>query len=119
MIGAAVARRQHISPGDSVTIPVRDGFVSLPVQGIWADGNVVGNVVQMPLAKLEELFGPLPGRRPAADAGARGVQRRARRQHHGCGLRPALRAEPAEVVAERISAGCRPSWPRSGHSSGV
>lgn len=60
MIGAAVARSQGIGAGDMVRIPVHDGIAELPVQGVWANGNAVGNSVMMPRAILEELFGPQP-----------------------------------------------------------
>lgn len=103
MIGAAVARRQRIEPGDSVLIPVRDGFVSLPVQGVWADGSVVGNSVQMPLAKLEELFGPRPvDELLLTPAGGVSTTELAARIAE-TGYDPALRAEPGEVVADRIA----------------
>ncbi|MGQ0432109.1 MAG: ABC transporter permease [Microthrixaceae bacterium] len=104
LIGAAVARRQHIEPGGHVRIPVRDGFASLPVQGIWADGNVVGNIVQMPLSTLEELFGPQPVDNllltPAEGVSVADLAASIK----AAGYDPALRAEPGEAVAARIAA---------------
>jgi putative ABC transport system permease protein len=105
LIGAAVARRQHIEPGDTVAVPTPDGFAHLPVQGIWANGNVVGNIVDMPFTKLEELFGPRPTDQvlvtPADgvsddDLAAAIVD---------AGYDPGLRAEPGDVLAARFASG--------------
>lgn len=105
MVGAAVARAQDIEPGGSVTIPVGDGFADLPVQGIWADGNVVGNIVQMPRERFEELFGPRPADEivltPAPGVGSDRLAADIR----AAGYDPALRAERGEALAERVAAG--------------
>ena len=103
MVGAAVARRQRLEPGDTVRVPVRDGFVDLPVQGIWANGNVVGNVVQMPLTMLRELMGPLPTDQLLVTPAAGIDQADLARSIEGAGYDPALRAEPGEVLADRFA----------------
>lgn len=60
MIGAGLARAQGIRAGDMVEVPVRDGLAEVPVQGVWANGNAVGNSITMPYSMVQELFGPVP-----------------------------------------------------------
>lgn len=60
MVGAGLARVQGIGAGDMVEIPLRDGVVEVPVLGVWANGNAVGNSITMPYSLLQELLGPVP-----------------------------------------------------------
>lgn len=103
MIGAALARAQGVGAGDLVTIPVHDGSVELPVMGVWADGNAVGNSVTTTYRRVVELYGSAsvdnllvtPTEGVPTDDLARTLR--------AASLDPALRVEQAEQVAERIT----------------
>lgn len=60
MIGAGLARTQDVRAGGTVVLPTRDGDLEVPVQGVWANGNAVGNSIMLPLATVQEHYGPVP-----------------------------------------------------------
>ncbi len=57
MVGAGLARRDHLHPGGTAEIDTPTGYVPVTVQGIWDDGNVGGDNVTMPLTLERRLFG--------------------------------------------------------------
>lgn len=69
LVGAGLARAQGIRAGDDVELVTPWGPRSLPVQGVWEDGNNVGMNVRMSPELLVELYGEQPpawgGARPA------------------------------------------------------
>ncbi|MHB8289923.1 MAG: ABC transporter permease [Acidimicrobiales bacterium] len=58
LVGAAVARRLHLSPGSLLRLDTPHGYAYLPVQGIWGDGTLVGENVTVPMATVTRLWGP-------------------------------------------------------------
>jgi len=60
MIGTGLARREQVRSGDEVELATPQGIVTLPIQGVWEDGNNVGVNVMMSAGRLAELYGPQP-----------------------------------------------------------
>jgi putative ABC transport system permease protein len=58
LIGANLARRDHIHPGSLLRIDTPTGLVPVKVQGIWNDGNAAGDNVYMTASLRQHLFGP-------------------------------------------------------------
>jgi len=88
VIGPGLARRRHLRPGDQVRLPTPTGWASVPIQGIWQNGDFNGNSVHVPFSLFERLYGP----QPAQEAY----------------LRPAPGVPPARLVAEVRAAGLGP-----------
>ena len=88
MIGPGLARRRHLRGGDTLQLPTPTGFVSVPVLGVWQDGNFSGNSVTMTVPAMEAIYGPLPT--------------------EGASLRPMAGVKPAVLAAEARSAGLDP-----------
>lgn len=103
LIGAGLARRQRIKPGDSVELTTPSGTRVLPVQGVWEDGNNAGANITMSPALLEELFGPQPlafvTLRPAKGVSEALLAQRVMDAH----LDPSLRTRPSARVATDIA----------------
>ncbi|MBI2303696.1 MAG: ABC transporter permease [Chloroflexi bacterium] len=57
MVGAAVARRLNLSPGDSLTAAYRDKSISLDVVGIVSTGSFEDNQIFTPLPTAQRLLG--------------------------------------------------------------
>lgn len=100
LIGPTLARSQGVGPGDTLTVPGRDGLRELLVQGVWANGDYNGNEIAMPRWLLEDLWGPQPSQaaivRVAEGATPEAVARRIRE----AGLDPHLDIlTPAKQVA--------------------
>lgn len=60
LIGMVLARDRGVRPGDTITVPGRDGMVDLPVQAVWANGDFNGREITMPVWQMEELWGTQP-----------------------------------------------------------
>ncbi|MGH9186341.1 MAG: ABC transporter permease [Acidimicrobiales bacterium] len=60
IVGPAVARDEGVRPGDFLRLPTPNGFVDVPVQGVWHNGDFGGRNVQMSYELLERLYGPQP-----------------------------------------------------------
>jgi len=58
MIGANLARRDHVHPGSDLQLDTPTGLAPVKVQGIWNNGNAAGDTVSMPIALEKRLFGP-------------------------------------------------------------
>jgi putative ABC transport system permease protein len=57
IVGAGLARRDHLHPGSELVLDTPSGFARVPVQGVWDDGNAAGNNVRMPLSLQTRLYG--------------------------------------------------------------
>lgn len=57
MVGAALARRDHLHPGSRLVLDTASGFATVVVQGVWDNGDSAGDNVTMPLALERLLFG--------------------------------------------------------------
>jgi putative ABC transport system permease protein len=57
MVGAGLARKRDLRPGDRVRLPTPTGFVTFPVQGVWLDGDFNGSSVTVSLRMLEKAWG--------------------------------------------------------------
>ncbi|HZQ27107.1 MAG TPA: FtsX-like permease family protein [Acidimicrobiales bacterium] len=60
LVGATLVRRRHLKPGSVLRLPTAHGEAMVPVAGVWADPSFNGNVVDMPVAMVERLWGPQP-----------------------------------------------------------
>ena len=114
MIGAAVARSQGIGAGDMVEIPVHDGVAELPVMGVWANGNAVGNSVTMTYDKALELFGPRPvdglSVTPAPGVDSEALAAAIQAESPDPGVRAETFATVADRVADSVNAQLAPFW---------
>jgi putative ABC transport system permease protein len=57
IVGAGLARRDHLHAGSDLLLGTPSGFARVPVQGIWGDGNAAGNNVAIPLSLETRLYG--------------------------------------------------------------
>jgi putative ABC transport system permease protein len=57
LVGANLARRDHLGPDSTVKLDTPTGVASVPVQGIWSNGDGAGDNVFMSLAEQEHLYG--------------------------------------------------------------
>jgi putative ABC transport system permease protein len=60
LVGANLARRQHLHPGSRLPIDTPSGFVPVTVEGIWNVGDDGGDNVYMNQSLEERLFGDAP-----------------------------------------------------------
>ena len=60
LIGPALARTTGARAGDRVEIDTPTGRTTVPVMGVWQDGDYGGRNITMSLAALERLYGPQP-----------------------------------------------------------
>ncbi|MHB1910617.1 MAG: ABC transporter permease [Acidimicrobiales bacterium] len=60
MVGASLARTQHLVTGSVLSLPSPSGMVPLRVGGIWADANDNGLDVMVSQATMLAHWGPLP-----------------------------------------------------------
>jgi putative ABC transport system permease protein len=58
LIGANLARRDHLTPGSRLRLDTPSGFRTVRVEGIWDDGDATGENVTMSLALEQHIFGP-------------------------------------------------------------
>ena len=114
LVGAALARRQHLRPGSQVRLETPTGYVTLRVLGVWQDGNFTGDIVDMPLHLLESIWGAQPAEgvnlRPAPGVGVDELARRVR----AAGLDPDLRvrtpSQLAHELASSVGSQVAPFW---------
>lgn len=114
MIGPALARREGVDPGGTITVPGRDGLVELRVGGIWEDPNNLGTGITMPLARLEAIWGRQPDFelyvRPVTGTSPEVLADRI----NAAGLDPDLRALApralADDIAEEVETFISPFW---------
>ncbi len=103
LIGAGLARRQHVRAGDRVKVTTPTGTVELPVQGVWEDGNNVGANITMSPTLLADLYGPQPpdfvSVRPAPGVSEGALAQQIRDAH----LDPELRTRSSARVASDIA----------------
>ncbi len=103
IVGPGLARRLDVSAGSTLRLPTPRGWAPVKVQGVWQDGDTIGQTVTMPMAMLESLYGrqppldvylePAPGVSPATLAS---TVRQA-------GLDPRLQVQTAPELATKIS----------------
>lgn len=61
MLGPAMARRHHVGPGDTITIPARfGGTATFTVGGVWKSTESVGYSVTMRADQFFAIDGPRP-----------------------------------------------------------
>lgn len=60
LIGPALARATGARAGDRVEIDTPTGSTTVPVMGVWQDGDYGGRNITMSRASLERLYGPQP-----------------------------------------------------------
>jgi putative ABC transport system permease protein len=60
LVGPILARGRGLRPGDRFRLETPRGYVSVPVMGVWQDGDFGGRKVHMSMALLERLYGPQP-----------------------------------------------------------
>jgi len=103
MVGPGMARRLGLRAGSNLRLDTPHGWVTVPVQGVWQDGDTNGQAVTMSMPLLESLYGPqpsqdvflkpAPGMTPAALAAA----------VRSAGIDPRLQAQTAPELGRRIS----------------
>lgn len=57
IVGAGLARRNHLRPGSELVLDTPSGFAQVPVEGVWDNGNAAGDNVTLPLSLETRLFG--------------------------------------------------------------
>jgi putative ABC transport system permease protein len=57
IVGAGLARRDHLRTGSDLVLGTPSGFARVPIQGVWDNGNAGGNNVTMPLSLETQLYG--------------------------------------------------------------
>jgi putative ABC transport system permease protein len=60
LIGPGLARQTGARAGDRVEIDTPTGRTTVPVMGVWQDGDYGGRNITMSLSELERLYGPQP-----------------------------------------------------------
>lgn len=114
LIGAGLARTEGLRAGDVLRLPARNGMAELPVQGVWSNGDFNGNAVNMPLARLEKLYGTQPPRwlhvRPAEGVSTDDLAERLRSELAGSTVRIYTPEELAAEVSEGVSQQLAPFW---------
>jgi putative ABC transport system permease protein len=114
LVGPALARRLNLSAGGHLRIDTPHGYAYLPIQGVWADGTLVGENVTVPMSTMTRLWGPQlpavvavaprPGVSPAV------LARRIKAAHIYPGLQ-VLTASQVLRLASSIAAGqLAPFW---------
>ncbi len=58
LVGATLARRDHLHPGSSLPLDTPTGVASVVVQGIWSNGDATGDNVFMSFGEEQHLYGP-------------------------------------------------------------
>ena len=58
LVGANLARRDHLHPGGSLVLDTPTGLASVKVQGVWNNGDGAGDNVFMAESLQRKLFGP-------------------------------------------------------------
>ena len=114
IIGAGTARRNGVRPGDELQLATPKGFVDVPVQGVWRDGDFNGNTVTMDISQLERLYGPQPVEgvtvRPEPGVSVGELARRLRAADLDPALEVLTRAEIAERSFEAFEGFLAPFW---------
>jgi putative ABC transport system permease protein len=57
LVGANLARRDHLHPSSRLSLDTPTGVVSVPVAGIWSNGDATGDNVFMSGAEQQRLYG--------------------------------------------------------------
>jgi putative ABC transport system permease protein len=87
LVGANLARRNHLHAGSTLTLDTPSGLAHVKVQGVWANGDATGDNVFMASAEQERLFGPqnpsFLGLVTARNVSPSAVARQARAAHLG------------------------------------
>jgi putative ABC transport system permease protein len=60
LIGTALARTEHLRPGDTFQLPGRDGMHALEVGAIWGDPDNTGRGITMTPTQLIAMYGNRP-----------------------------------------------------------
>jgi putative ABC transport system permease protein len=114
IVGPAIARRLGTRPGDALRLATPTGFVEIPVQGIWQDGDYAGNSVQISYGLLELLYGPQPVQFLNADPVAGVSSDELARVIRAADLDPDLEVrtalELAAVISDEVSDQLAPFW---------
>jgi putative ABC transport system permease protein len=103
-IGPGLARRRDLRAGDELRLSTPTGNASVPVLGVWQDGDFNGNGVTMSMELLTALYGP----QPPTDVyltptdGLSDTQLAAR--VNAADLAPDLEAQTSDAMAREISA---------------
>jgi putative ABC transport system permease protein len=100
VIGPALARGTGVRPGGRVTIDTPTGRTTVPVMGIWQDGDYGGRNITMYLPAMERLYGPQPSvavvAHPASGVSIDDLAARIR----GAGLDPFLQVRTPQDLAD-------------------
>jgi putative ABC transport system permease protein len=57
LVGANLARREHLHPSSRLTLDTPTGLATVSVQGIWSNGDATGANVFMSAAEQQRLYG--------------------------------------------------------------
>jgi putative ABC transport system permease protein len=103
IVGPGMARRLNLRGGSTLRLDTPHGWASVPVQGVWQDGDTNGQAVTMPMSMLESLYGPQPPQevylKPGAGVSPAALAAAVRR----AGIDPRLQAQTAPELGTRIS----------------
>ena len=58
LVGAALARRDHLHQGSHLTLDTPTGTATVAVQGVWSNGDATGDNVFMPSSEQSRIYGP-------------------------------------------------------------
>jgi putative ABC transport system permease protein len=104
MIGPGLARKLHLRPGSTFSLPGRFGAVTMTVGGIWADPDTIGVSINGSMSVFESIVGPRPASRvllvPQPGVSPSSLATSVRAAH----LAPNVRVfDPAETAASLAS----------------
>ena len=114
MIGAALARQQHVRPGGPLRLDTPGGVVTLPVGGIWDNLNFNGDAAYIPLALMHRWYGLHPPSsvtlRAAPGVSPDVLAARVTAAHLAPGLRVLTPPAVARETAQNVSSQMAPFW---------
>ncbi len=112
LVGAALARRDHLRAGSTLTLDTPTGLATVRVQGVWANGDATGDNVFMTDAEHERLFGTqfpfAVALVVARNVSPSAVARQARAEHLGAYLKYATPSKQLQTADSGISSQLAP-----------
>ena len=114
LVGPALARKDHVHPGSTVTVMGIHGPVSLRITGIWGDPNTVGGAMTMSMSRLVSLFGQQPPEalfvRPVVGVSADRLARTIQAAHLTPGLQVMTPQAFLASLSKSVRAMLQPFW---------
>jgi putative ABC transport system permease protein len=114
LVGATLARRNHLRPGSTLRLEGLGGPTVVRVGGVWLNPAFDGRVVTMSVGQLRAIAGPQPPSdvfvRPAAGVSAADLARQLRAARLDPDLRALTAGDLGQAVSDDIVARLAPFW---------